>query len=56
MIVNKSLQQSHPCLPEFNVPVTAIEYVSLINGRLRPFPKGLYWLAPGQGVLLRLQP
>ncbi|MHB8952032.1 MAG: hypothetical protein ACYC4U_03530 [Pirellulaceae bacterium] len=54
MIVNKSLQQSHPCVPEFNVPVKDLEYVSPISGRLEPFPKGLYWLAPGQGVLLRL--
>ena len=54
MIVNKSLQQSHPCVPEFNLAVTAVEYVSPINGRLTPFPQGLYWLAPGQGVLLRL--
>jgi len=55
MIVNKSLQHSHPCNPEFNVPVQALEYVSPITSKFAPYPSDYYWLAPGQGVLLKMK-
>ena len=54
MIVNRSLAGSCPCNPEFNAPVSKIEYVSPITGETKPYPTPYYWLAPGQGVLLRL--
>jgi len=59
MIVNKSLKHSYPCNPRFNVPPKGLQYVSPWDGKGRPFPShniyNIFWLAPGQGVLLRLQ-
>ena len=55
MIVNKDLQHSFPCQPEFNVPVKSVEYVDPVTGKLRPYTTPYYYnLAPGQGVLLKL--
>jgi hypothetical protein len=54
MIVNKSLHHSYPCVPEFRQPPKAIEYVDAISGKLKPFPAPYFFLAPGQGVLLKL--
>ena len=56
MIVNKHLTNSFACLPEFHAPVEKLEYVSPVTGELKPFPAPYYYLAPGQGVLLKLTP
>jgi hypothetical protein len=55
MLVNKSLAHSAVCKPEFNGTVKALKYVSPISGELKPYPSPYYWLAPGQGVLLRVE-
>lgn len=54
MIVNRSIAHSSPCNPEFNAPVSKLEYASPITGEIKPYPTPYYWLAPGQGVLLRV--
>lgn len=54
LIVNKSLKRSVSCDPQFRVPVKEIRYVSPRTGTLKLYPGRLYWLAPGQGVLLQL--
>lgn len=55
MAVNKSLLHSAPCNPEFNTPPHVLEYVSPTTGKLEPYPTPYYWLAPGQGVLLKVK-
>jgi hypothetical protein len=55
LIVNKSLTASAQCTPEFNGSHKLVKYVSPITGETKPFPARLYWLAPGAGVLLRLE-
>ncbi len=36
MMVNKDMQRSCACQPEFSVPVEKVEYASPITGELRP--------------------
>lgn len=55
MIVNKVPGRSIMCIPEFRDPVRLCQYVDPVNGGLRTYPDGLYALAPGQGVLLKLE-
>lgn len=55
MIVNKNLKESAFCRPEFQVPVKAVKYLSPIDGKVSDFPAPWYALAPGQGVLLKLE-
>jgi hypothetical protein len=54
MIVNKSITASFPCNPVFNIPPKNLQVVSSWTGTLEKYPTPWYWLAPGQGVLLRL--
>lgn len=54
MILNKDLKSSHHAGVEFNVPVRKVQYVSAANGRLADYPMPYFFLAPGQGVLLKL--
>lgn len=55
MIVNKDLKNSAFCRPEFHVPPKTVKYVSPVTGKLGVFPAPWYALAPGQGVLLKLE-
>lgn len=55
MIVNKSLTASYPCNPVFNDPNTKMSLLSSWKGVLERYPTPWYWLAPGQGVLLKLE-
>jgi hypothetical protein len=55
MIVNKSLTNSTPCNPVFNNPPKEILMLSSWNGKYEKYPTPWYWLAPGQGVLLKLE-
>jgi hypothetical protein len=57
MIVNKNLNHSYRCMPEFYVAPKKIEVVSSWTGKLEKFPMPFYtyFLAPGQGVLLRIE-
>jgi hypothetical protein len=54
MIVNENLHESAFCRPKFRGDVKNVQYVSPVTGELRPFPAPWYALAPGQGVVLKL--
>ena len=55
LIVNKDLAKSHPCLPQFRKPPRRLQHISPYTGSLTPFESEYVWLAPGQGVLLKLE-
>ena len=55
MLVNKSMTQSWCCNPTFTRTPAKVQYVSPITGELKRYPAPYYWLAPGQGVLLKLE-
>ncbi|WP_165251301.1 hypothetical protein [Paludisphaera soli] len=54
LIVDKSFTASTPCQPKFRTPPSKVERVSPYDGALQPYGGEDIWLAPGQGVLLRL--
>jgi hypothetical protein len=54
LIVNKNLTESAFCRPKFRSPPKSVRYLSPVTGELKPFPAPWYALAPGQGVLLRI--
>jgi len=55
MIVNKSITTSASCNPVFRVNVDHVKIVSPWSGVLEDYPAGYFMLAPGQGVLLKLE-
>ncbi len=55
LVVNKSLKQSAQCIPEFNGPPKSLAYVSSVTGKINKFPTPYFFLAPGQGVLLKIE-
>jgi hypothetical protein len=54
MIVNKDFVKSTVCFPQFRTPPKALQMVSPYSGALIPYEGEQVWLAPGQGVLLKL--
>ncbi|HWQ92245.1 MAG TPA: hypothetical protein VN673_11280 [Clostridia bacterium] len=54
MIVNKHLKSSTFCRPTFRETPKSLQYLSPVTGKLDKFPNPWYALAPGQGVLLKL--
>ncbi len=56
MVVNKDVAGSVPCHPKFRQPIARLELVSAYSGALVPYEGEQCWLAPGQGVLLKLIP
>jgi len=54
MFVNKDFAANLVLQPQFNKPVKAIQIVSPYSGRLTAFEGEQCWLAPGQGMLLKL--
>jgi hypothetical protein len=54
MLVNKDVQRSVPCAPQFRGAPKKVELVSPYTGNLTPFEGEQIWLAPGQGTLLKL--
>jgi hypothetical protein len=54
MIVNKNFGRSIPCSPQFRKPPRRLQQVSPYSGALTAFEGEQVWLAPGQGVLLKL--
>jgi hypothetical protein len=55
MVVNKDLKQSTFCRPVYRTPPRSVKYLSSSDGTLQPFPAPWYALAPGQGVLLKIE-
>lgn len=56
MIVNRSMVNSQRCAPEFHSPAGEVKYVSPVTGQIASYTAWAYFLAPGQGVLLELNP
>jgi hypothetical protein len=55
LVVNKDLNKSRPCAPAFRKPPKRLLHVSPYSGQLTPFEGEYVWLAPGQGVLLKIE-
>jgi len=55
MIVNKDLAKSRTCAPKFRTPPRRVQHVSAYTGGLTPFEGEDVWLAPGAGVLLKVE-
>lgn len=55
LIVNKDVVRSHYCNPTFQKEWGHIQMVSPYTGELTDFSGEQKWLAPGQGVLLKLK-
>lgn len=55
LIANKDVTRSHPCHPTFRHPPGAVRMISPYTGERVPFEGEHRWLAPGQGVLLRIE-
>lgn len=54
MIVNKDFTKSSHCAPQFRTPPKRLQMVSPYPGQLTDFAGEQAWLAPGQGVLLKV--
>lgn len=55
MIVNKSLTHSAPCYPHYRKTPQRVRFVSPFSGELEDYDGEACWLAPGAGVLLKLE-
>jgi hypothetical protein len=55
LVVNKDLAKSRPVSAQFRKPPKALKHVSPYNSSLITFEGEYVWLAPGQGVLLKLE-
>jgi hypothetical protein len=55
MLVNKDLLKSIPCSPQFRHPPKRLQFVSPYSGKLGVYEGEQIWLAPGHGVLLKLE-
>jgi hypothetical protein len=55
MIVNKDVVKAHPCGPGFRKPPKRVQVMSPWTGDLMAFEGEQRWLAPGAGVLLKLE-
>ena len=55
MIVNKDLAKSRPCSPQFRQAPRRLQHVSAYRGGLTTFEGEDVWLAPGGGVLLKVE-
>lgn len=55
MVVNKDFLKSRYCALQFRAPPKRVRMISPYNGQLTDFGGEQQWLAPGQGVLLKLE-
>ncbi len=55
LVVNKDLKKSRVCSPNFHQTSKRLQHVSPYTGQLTPFEGEYVWLAPGQGVLLKVE-
>ncbi|HOX55831.1 MAG TPA: hypothetical protein P5205_03875 [Candidatus Paceibacterota bacterium] len=55
MIVNKDLSKSRVCSPSFRQAPRRVQHVSAYTGGLTSFEGEDVWLAPGAGVLLKVE-
>ena len=54
MIVNKDFNGSIVGSPQFREPVSKLQFVSTFDGSLIPYEGEYTWIAPGQGVLIKI--
>lgn len=54
MIVNRDFNASAVGAPQFREPVSKLQSVSIYDGSLLPYEGEYTWLAPGQGVLIKI--
>jgi hypothetical protein len=54
MIVNKDFNGSLIGSPQFREPVSKLQFVSTLDGSLVPYEGENTWIAPGQGVLIKV--
>jgi hypothetical protein len=54
MVVNRDFAGSAPGWPQFRKPAAKLQFVSPYDGSLLPYEGEYVWLAPGQGVLLKI--
>lgn len=55
MVVNKSVTKSYPCNPVFNGGDKKLKIVSPWKGGLQDYTREYFYLAPGQGILLKVE-
>lgn len=55
MIVNENLRVSAQCFPRFRHTPKSVKLISPYTGQAEPFEGEQTWLAPGAGVLLKLE-
>jgi hypothetical protein len=55
MVVNKDFKKSRHCSLEYRTPPKRVLMVSPYSGQLTSFEGEQAWLAPGQGVLLKVE-
>jgi len=55
MVVNKNVLKSTLCQPQFRHPPKALKFVSPYSGQVGAYVGEQVWLAPGHGVLLKLE-
>jgi hypothetical protein len=55
LMLNKDVYKSVPCVPHYRTAPKRVQFVSPYTGRLQNFEGGDLWLAPGQGVLLKVE-
>jgi len=54
-MLNKNVNKSVPCVPHYRTAPKRVQFVSPWSGRLAAFEGENCWLAPGQGVLLKVE-
>jgi hypothetical protein len=54
LMVNKNLEKSEICWPKFRDESVKAQKVSVYTGKLIPLNYEERWVAPGQGMLLKL--
>jgi hypothetical protein len=55
LVMNKNVYKSAVCFPRFKTPPRRLQFVSPWHGHLIDYEGAECWLAPGQGVLLKVQ-
>ena len=55
LMLNKDVYKSMPCVPHYRTAPKRVQFVSPYSGRLADFEGEDLWLAPGQGVLLKVE-
>ncbi len=55
LVLNKNVYKSAGCMPHYRIAPKRVQFVSPYSGQLGNFEGEECWLAPGQGVLLKVE-